>query len=263
MFSVQNLFLRQGMNWYEEHAASVDTAYFMIVTYGKCVYWIGGEKTLTEKGDFLFVPPGASFYGKSVPTVFHEQFVLELKLDTRSRAWQRLPMFTTVGCTQTKSGCYELVLERLRAIWKEWQEAAPCSDLRATALAMDALVLWGRELERGEAADISMQHAERMKAYIQEHYRSKITKEHLGDCIGRSPNHAATLFRRMTGQTISEYTHSVRMRTAAYLLTDSLLLVTEIAEYLGYSDVSYFQRIFRRTTGQSPSAYLKERPMQV
>lgn len=263
MLSVQNLYHRQGMNLYEEHEARANTAYFIIVTYGKCVYWIGGEKTLAEKGDFLFIPPGTFFYGKSVPTVFHEQFVLELSLDSHTLAWERLPMFASRGYTHAKAGCYELVLEKLRAIWKEWQEALPCSDIRAAALALDALVLWGRELERGEAADISQQHTERMKAYIQEHYRSKISKEHLGECISRSPNHAPTLFRRMTGQTISEYTHGVRMRTASYLLTESLLTVTEIGEYLGYSDVSYFQRIFKRTTGQPPSVYLKERPLQV
>ncbi|RIX53656.1 AraC family transcriptional regulator [Paenibacillus nanensis] len=263
MLSVQNLFLRQGMNWYEEHEAFADTAYLIIVTYGKCVYWVDGHKTLAEKGDFLFVPPGAPFYGKSVPTVFHEQYVLQLKLTNQASAFERLAMFGKAAFTQAKAGCYELVLERLRGIWKEWRENVPCSDLRAAALALDALVLWSRELELGEKADISLQHAERMKSYIQEHYRSKITKEHLGEWIGRSPNHAATLFRRMTGQTISEYAHSVRMRTAAYLLTESLLTVTEIAEYLGYSDASYFQRIFKRTTGQSPSEYLKERPMQV
>ena len=33
----------------------------------------------------------------------------------------------------------------------------------------------------------------------------------------------------------------------------------EIAEYLGYADVSYFQRLFKRTFGQPPSYYMQDR----
>lgn len=261
MLSITNMSQYQGMSWYGERDASSGTAALVIVTFGKCIYWINGHKALAEKGDLILIEPGAQYYGKSVPTVFHEQFVIEWTY--HEPIAKRFPSNRHNGYVKSKAGCYELVVERLRNVWKEWQEDAPYSSLRAASLALDALALWGRELDRGEEDAISMQHAERMKAYIQDHYRGKITKEHLGECIGRSPNHAASLFRRVTGQTISEFVHNVRMRTAVYLLKESLLTVTEIAEYLGYSDASYFQRIFKRTTGLSPSAYLKDRPLQV
>ncbi|MCR2802821.1 AraC family transcriptional regulator [Paenibacillus soyae] len=264
MLSIVNLQRIQGMSWYEESDALSNVSRFVIVSYGKCLYWINGEKVLAEKGDFLFIPEGSAFYGKSVPTVFHEQYVMDLRVDPLADAGElRLPMFGRPGYSKSKAGCYELVLERLRALWNEWQEKLPFSSLRVLSAVLDALVLWGRELERGGPADVSVQHAERMKAYIQEHYRTKITKEQLGDFIGRSPNHAASLFRRITGQTISEFAHNVRMRTAVYMLKESLLTVAEIADYLGYSDTSYFQRVFKRTTGVSPSYYLKERSFTV
>ncbi|MEK3881269.1 AraC family transcriptional regulator [Paenibacillus sp. PL2-23] len=264
MLSVVGMKLVQGMSWYEENDMEADVCRLAVISYGKCLYWINGEKVLAERGDFLFIPKGAAFYGKSVPTVFHEQYVLELRLLPLEAAGVTLPMLSgSRGYSKSKAGCYELVLERLRGLWKEWQEALPFTALRAAAVALDSLVVWGRELERGEPANVSLLHAERMKTYIQEHYRTRITKEQLGDCIGRSPNHAASLFRRVTGQTISEFAHHVRMRTAVYLLKESLLSVTEIADYLGYSDASYFQRVFKRTTGLSPSHYLKDRPLTV
>ena len=263
MLSIVDLKRIQGMNWYEESDAGAEAGLcrLVIVSFGKCLYWINGEKVLAEKGDFLFIPHGAAYYGKSVPTVFHEQFVMELR-PSASDAGESgmLPVFAIAGYSKSKAGCYELVLEKLRGLWKEWSEHVPYTSLRASSVALDALALWSRELERGEPANVSQQHAERMKAYIQEHYRSKITKEQLGDYIGRSPNHAASLFRRMTGQTISEFAHHIRMRTAVYLLKESLLNVTEIAEYLGYSDTSYFQRVFKRITGVPPSYYLRDRP---
>ncbi|WP_259391395.1 AraC family transcriptional regulator [Paenibacillus sp. 1011MAR3C5] len=250
----------QGMNWYEERAVQVNSAVLIVVTYGKCVYWIDGEKLLLEKGDFMFIAPGAGYYGKSVPTVFHEQFVLTFRIDAPE---EDRPLPGVHAFIKAKAGCYDMVIERLRAVWKEWQESLPYVKLRAAALTLEALALWGRELSRGEQTAVSQQHVDRMKAYLQDHYRGKVTKEHLGECINRSMNHAASLFRQVTGQTISEYVNSLRMRTAVYMLTESLLTVSEISDYLGYSDVTYFQRVFKRSLGHTPSAYLKERRQHV
>jgi len=59
----------------------------------------------------------------------------------------------------------------------------------------------------------------------------------------------------VTGQTISEYVHSIRIKTAIGLLQESELTLEEISEFLGYSDVSYFHKVFRRMTGKKPSEY--------
>lgn len=261
MLSVASFRQYQGMNWYEERKESGGKALFAVVTYGTCIYWVDGDKTIVQRGDFLLIPAGSVYYGKSVPTVFHEQYVLEFTVEAGME--QALPLLGADSAIRSRAGCYELSLERLRTVWKEWNDSLPYAELRAAAFLLDTLSLWSREYERGEESDISLRHADNMKAYIQAHYRTRITKEHLGECIGRSPNHAATLFRRVTGQTISHYVHALRMRTAVYMLTESLLSVAEISEYLGYDDVSYFQRIFKRTAGFTPSHYLKERPIQV
>lgn len=260
MLSFEGMRQQQGMNWYEERPAEVDYAVLIVMTYGKCVYWINGEKLLLEKGDFMFIAPGAAYYGKSVPTVFHEQFVLTFTIE---KAVLEGPLSGSLPFIKSNAGCYDMVMERLRTVWGEWQEGLPYVRLRAAALTLEALALWSRELVRGEQTTVSQQHVDRMKAYLQDHYRGKVTKDHLGEFIGRSPNHAATLFRQVTGQTISEYVHSLRMRTAVYMLTESLLTVSEISDYLGYSDVTYFQRVFKRSLGHSPSAYLKERRQHV
>src|SRR5690606_29919049 len=97
----------------------------------------------------------------------------------------------------------------------------------------------------------------------QEHYRTKITKDHLGDVIRKSPNYAATLFSSVTGQTISEYTHSLRIKTAMFMIKESRLTIGEISMFLGYSDVSFFNKIFKRITGKIPSEYLAERPTRI
>lgn len=39
-----------GVGWYEEAVQSQATWRLSLVTYGKCVYWVNGEKQILEKG---------------------------------------------------------------------------------------------------------------------------------------------------------------------------------------------------------------------
>ncbi|MBB6672769.1 helix-turn-helix domain-containing protein [Cohnella nanjingensis] len=247
----------RGTDWFEQGEPDRGLASFIAVTYGRIVYWMGKRKIILEKGDFLFVPAFADYYAKSIPSVFHEKYVVSFSC---GEAAARVPLFGEGRLAHARMGMYEWMIERLKTMHEEWTEQAPYADLRAEAILSELAVLWSRENLREPATDAAVRMAERMKAYIAGHYRERVTKEELGECIGRTPNHAAALFKRVIGQTISAYVHAVRIKTAVYMLSDSLLTVAEISEYLGYRDVSYFQRIFKRTTGRIPSDYMRDRP---
>jgi AraC family transcriptional regulator, transcriptional activator of pobA len=261
MILVQTVRQDGDMEWYEEKPAGHQAdLYFCMVTYGKCVYWIDGRKVLAEKGDLLLIPQGASFYGKSIPTVFHMKIVVAFRTITE------LPLLPILGSKvyiHSKIGCFELIHERIKLLYQQWSERIPYYEAFASALLLEILTRWNQELDRGVIPAETIRTVELMKKYIQDNYRSKITKHVLGDVIRKSPNYAATLFSRSTGQTISEYVHSLRIKTAIYMLVESQLTVYEISEFLGYSDVSFFNKTFRRFTGHPPSYYLNERPSVV
>jgi len=245
--------LERGMEWYEERTSTADNYKFVLVSYGKCVYWLGDEKKIVEKGDLLLIPPHVPYYGKHVPTVFHEKHAVVFRL---KEAKPDLPLFQR-DWTISRLGMYELFLEQFKKLQAEWIEKPPFWKVRCEALLLELLALWSRELERGLPSDDISQHVERMKSYIQNHYREPITKEHLGALLGITPNYAAALFKKVTGQTISEFVHSIRIRTAVYMLSESLLTVSEVASFLGYNDVSYFHKVFKRSIGVPPAVYIK------
>jgi AraC-like DNA-binding protein len=255
MLTITDIHIDRGTSWFEEKSSASELT-FIVTTYGKCVYWIGDDKVILERGDFFLIPDQTSFYGKSIPTVFHEKIVIHFTVPERERS--SLPMLLSNRWTKSKTGIYELCLDRLRTMHKDWNERLAYADVRASAVVIETLALWSRELDRGKVTLETFNNVERMKTYIQSHYREKVTKDELGAWIGKSPNYAATLFRKVTGQPISAYVHTIRIRNAMYLLTESLLTVGEIADFLGYNDVSYFQRTFKRATGNSPSHYIKE-----
>lgn len=74
-----------------------------------------------------------------------------------------------------------------------------------------------------------------------------------GCCLSRDRfNH---VFREYTGFAPNAYRNRVRMERAKQLLCDEGFSVGETAETLGFSDVNYFCRLFRKSCGQSPTAY--------
>ncbi|WP_282941142.1 AraC family transcriptional regulator [Paenibacillus sp. RC67] len=256
MIYIENVHQDTGVHWFEEYEEGAPWYVLVLVSYGKCLYWINHEKIMLEKGDLLLIPRGVPFYGKSIPTVTHEKYVVTFWNDSASPL---LPLLTSAESCKWKTGKYELLFQRFRMMNEEWREQLPYREAMCQSLALEVLTHWNRELDEGKPSSAKEQHVERMKSYVQNHYREKVTKEHLGEVIDKSPNYAAALFSGVTGQTIGEYVHGLRMKTAIYLLTHSQRTIGDISDYLGYCDPSYFHKVFKRETGKSPAAYTKER----
>lgn len=262
-----------GTEWYESATKGSELCQLVILTFGKCVYWVKDQKYILDKGDILYIPAGVTYYGKSIPTLFHTKYVVLWKplrhttfidKDEEVEGMSRmdaltLPLLLQPSPLHLKPGCYDLIHERIKLVQQHWSDRPPYYRIMAATLCMEALIHLNMEWDRGEVTPEHHRHVDRMKEYIQIHYRKRITKDELGDVIQKSPGYAATLLRRVTGRTISEHVHSQRIKTATYMLTESRLSIAEIAEYVGYSDVSYFYRIFKRHMGHPPSEILHQR----
>lgn len=71
----------------------------------------------------------------------------------------------------------------------------------------------------------------------------------------------STLARKLsavTGQSPSEFTRIIRLKRAAKLLKQKFGNVTEVAYEVGFNDISYFNRCFKKAYGISPAEYAKK-----
>ncbi len=74
---------------------------------------------------------------------------------------------------------------------------------------------------------------------------------------GLSQNYLARLFRSHYGVTMNKYLINRRIEFARHLLECTSLPVKEIGERVGISDPQHFNKLFRKTTGKSPSSFRK------
>lgn len=97
----------------------------------------------------------------------------------------------------------------------------------------------------------------RTKNLVHEFYGQGITLEEIASKINVTPEYLSTQFHRQTGVNFSAYIKDYRIRKAKELLLGTDLKLYAIAEKVGYQDAKYFCRVFKESTGNSPSDYRK------
>ena len=91
--------------------------------------------------------------------------------------------------------------------------------------------------------------------YINDNYRTHIRLDAVAKEAGMSLSHFSRIFRKVMSLSYQEYLNGCRIAKAKKLLRSSPRSITEIAVSLGFADSTGFGRIFKKLTGQTPSAY--------
>jgi len=94
--------------------------------------------------------------------------------------------------------------------------------------------------------------------YIQIHLNQVLTVDRVARAMYLSRAQFTRRMRQETGKSFIEFLTDDRMEEAKVLLRDSDWTVRTIAGFLGFQSSSYFQEIFRRIHGKSPSKYRTE-----
>lgn len=93
--------------------------------------------------------------------------------------------------------------------------------------------------------------------YIIHHYSEPVSLNTVAANVELSPNYFSELFKKETGQNFSDFLISYRIEKAKKLLSGSDKNISEIAQEVGYSDVRYFGKLFKRKVEITPSEYKK------
>lgn len=91
--------------------------------------------------------------------------------------------------------------------------------------------------------------------YIQQNYDNPIRLSELAALIPMSEGQFCRFFKSMTRQTPMDYINSYRIRQAVELLRQPDKKISDIALEVGYDNISYFIRVFRKTMNSSPSEF--------
>ncbi len=115
----------------------------------------------------------------------------------------------------------------------------------------------GSGLETPALGDQRRDLANAVMVYLEESFRERITLEDLSRRFHASQSHLSRVLNLRLGMGIIDYINHLRIELACELLKSTDWAATRIASEVGYDEVPYFFRRFKREMGMSPLDYRK------
>jgi AraC-like DNA-binding protein len=95
----------------------------------------------------------------------------------------------------------------------------------------------------------------RAKEFIQEHQTENLRLSNVAKAVNTSTFYFCKMFKKVTGVNFTDYLSRVRIEKSKNLLLNPNLRVSEIAFEVGFQSLTHFNRVFKKTVGQSPTEY--------
>lgn len=93
-------------------------------------------------------------------------------------------------------------------------------------------------------------------AYIHDNYQHDLSLDIIGEHVHLHPGYVSAVIKKITGTTFVQYLREYRIEKAKQLLKEAPHVPVEhIGAAVGYENHRYFYRVFKATTGQTPSQF--------
>ena len=248
-----------------DECVAYDSRVIYIIT-GDIMATVGGERVghLTP-GTLLYIPAGVAYklkskYFKAAVITFDFTDVNPLPEERMSP----VPMadFDASLCHNTdieppfdkyfKIDDIEGDRELFERMCNIFTSAEGCYRARVSAMfKLEILKL----LETVDDGALPARMVEELDAYIRENSGDEISNTEIGAIFGYHPFYVSRILKERKGMTLRQYIIAYRIKAAKRLLEVSGKTVNEIAEELGFTDASYFTKVFKGEVGETPKEY--------
>lgn len=255
-------------HWHEE-------AEFFLLLEGEILFQVDTDYFTLRPGEAVFIESGdihAAYAVKETPCrfcalVFHPDLLASAQYDTIQQTVilplqekrQSFPRHITSSIPW--QGELLLHLERMMEAYDNKMPGFE-SFMKGTLLIMlSHIAVEGRSVNHSQSEGADSTKIDRLKKvilYIQDNYQEPIRTRDLSELIPMSEGQFCRFFKSMTRKTPVDYINSYRIRQAAALLQQSDRKISDIAMDVGFDNVSYFIKVFRKAMNCSPSEFRKD-----
>lgn len=157
-------------------------------------------------------------------------------------------LLVTAKMIEQQGGTDPLKQEDVRKIYN----SASAENMRSEFIRLAGLIAQSVVIQDDQGSNSIIQKA---RTYIDQNYARDLSLDDVAREVGISPYYFSKLFKEQTGQNFIDYLTRLRIETAKRLLVDPAMSVKEVCLRSGYSNQNYFSRIFKKSTGMTPTEY--------
>jgi len=149
-----------------------------------------------------------------------------------------------------------------KKIITEYNQQKPYYITALRSLTLELLVCITRNytvktVNLGSTSDTVLNSIKLAMGYINVNIFRKITLAEIATQVGLSKFYFSRGFKKQTGITVITYINILKCEKAKMLLSKGDFTVKEVCEQLGFDNLSYFSKIFKKYVGISPHSYIK------
>jgi AraC-like DNA-binding protein/ligand-binding sensor protein len=145
---------------------------------------------------------------------------------------------------------------KVMALHSNWiDEMGELDDLKKLCGWLEKLVLRSTETYQTRRNEIEEPLSERLVAYLQNHYAENICLETVSKKLGASQSSIMHKLKKEKGATFSKILNGIRIKEAKRLLTFTSFPLSEISRRCGFSDQSYFTKVFSKYVNVTPREF--------
>lgn len=209
-----------------------------VVLSGEMTYQVGEDIIVLKKNDALLVQPNTAYRrpsGNDLVRYVSFNFTL-------------LPDVILPLSTYMPNAVSQEVRSVLNAITAKYLSHQDCSKEKIISILNYVLF----DLSDSVQLTTSNAHVKSIVKYINENLTEKMTLTSISEELGLTKQYTASIFKKETGKTITEYINEKKMLLAKDIILHNEMSLKELAEYLKYDNYNYFSVLFKRCFGVSP-----------
>ena len=221
--------------------------------FGTASYKVGENSFSVKKGNVILMKKDQVYAGKvdtEDPWGFYAVgFSLSVADKETQRVIDELPnIFRSSDSSQMAANFAEL--------FRIWSTKGAGYLIKCRSLILDIIHMLLSDEFRRSKASVHYGKIEAIVDMMRENCDKSYSLDELCKISGLSSSHFRMLFKEMTGLSVVQFQNRLRMDRAKDLILSGSCNVTEAASAVGFSNVYYFSRLFRKLTGKNPSEYL-------
>lgn len=249
-----------------------DEAEFTLVTEGSGIYQIQLDSYEVTAGDLLFIPPAVLHSITAQPDnhlrtetyVFHMHFLGMHAADVCAVHYLT-PIASAKLLPPVYFGAQHPLQDKLRQIFLSLNTIYRAKEigyellLKADLLKLIAVLL-PYCTEASAQPKLHTEHTAKLKIvleYIEQHYTEELSIAQLSALCYFSEYYFMRFFKKYVGMSCLDYMKNLRLEKAAELLAAGELSTLEVSLSVGFHNLSYFYREFKKKYGTTPKKFAK------
>ena len=237
--------------WHDRNIICPNSKIYYVIDGEVCVE-TEKEKLLARAGDAILIPAGIK-HSYHLSELGHAQKYW-FHFDLRSGQGNffdllNLPYMKHIGLDSSICNLFNTIVNS--------ENRTPKSRLSLSAAILTLISIFVEDSDYIEQKEKNSDETDKVISYIRKSYHENFTLEALAHMANLTPNYFAKKFKERIGIPPLKYINALRIERAKFLLEHTTKPINTIMEEVGFWDSAHFSKLFKLSTGYSPTKFRK------